>query len=95
MFQIYLIRHAETCRFSALEVGDYTTCDAHDVCRRCAEVVVPRSGSSPHFVELQQIRIHKHTQLSAVTKGRHATIGFGNSKGWAALSDDPPHSTRC
>jgi hypothetical protein len=27
---------------------------------------------------LQQIRIDEHTQLSAVTKGRHATIGLGN-----------------
>jgi hypothetical protein len=44
---------------------------------------------------LQQIRVHEHAQLCALTKGRHATIGFGNSKGWAALSDDPPHSTRC
>jgi hypothetical protein len=28
---------------------------------------------------LQQVRIHEHTQLSAVTKGGHAVIGLGNS----------------
>ncbi len=31
-----------------------------------------------HWVVLQQVRIHEYTQLSTVTKGRHATIGFGN-----------------
>jgi hypothetical protein len=27
---------------------------------------------------LQQIGINKHTQLRAVTKGRHAVFGLGN-----------------
>ncbi len=62
----------------ALEVDDHATGNAHDVIRISAEVIVPRSRSSPHFVVLQQVRINKDMQLSAVTKGRHATIGFGN-----------------
>ena len=56
----------------ALEVGDDTTSDSHDVIRVRAEVVVPRSRCSPHLVVLQQVRINEHTQLSAVTKGRQA-----------------------
>jgi hypothetical protein len=28
---------------------------------------------------LQQVRINEHAQLCAVTKGRHATFGLGNS----------------
>jgi hypothetical protein len=62
----------------ALEVGDNATGDSHDVIRVRAEVVVPRSRCSPHFVVLQQVRINKHTKLSAVTKGRHAKFGFSN-----------------
>jgi hypothetical protein len=27
---------------------------------------------------LQQVRINEHTQLSAVTKRRHAVVGLGN-----------------
>ena len=60
----------------AFEVGDNATSNAHDVSRRCTEVVVPRSRSSPHFVVLQQVRINEHTQLSCMTKGRHATVGL-------------------
>ena len=63
----------------ALEVGDDTTSNAHDVRRWSTEVVVPCFRSRPHFVVLQQVRIHEHTQLSAVTKGGHAVIGLGNS----------------
>jgi hypothetical protein len=63
----------------AFEVGDYTTGNTNNVSRRSTEVVVPCSRRSPHFVVLQQIRINKHAQLRAVTKGRHATIGLGNS----------------
>ena len=40
------------------------------------EHVVPRSCSSPHLVVLQQVGVYEHTQLSAVTKGGHATIGL-------------------
>jgi hypothetical protein len=57
MFQIYLIRHAETCRLSALQVSDNATRHTHDVCRCCTEVIVPRPRSSPHLVVLQQIGI--------------------------------------
>ena len=60
-----------------LQVGDHTTGYTHDVIRVRTEVVVPRSRCCPHFVVLQQIRIHEHTQLSAVTKGWHATDGVG------------------
>ena len=66
------------CYSPALQVGDHTTGDTHDVSRRSTEVVVPRSRCSPHFVVLQQVRVHEHTQLSAVTKRRHATFVFGN-----------------
>ena len=63
----------------ALEVGDDTTSNAHDVIRVRTEVVVPRSRCHPHLVALQQVRVDGHTQLCAVTKGRHATVGLGNS----------------
>ena len=62
----------------ALEVGDYSTSGAHDVIRVRTEVVVPRSRSSPHFVVLQQVQIHKLTQLSAVTEKRPAPVGLAN-----------------
>ena len=45
----------------AFEVGDYSTCNAHDVIRVRTKVVIPRSRSSPHFVVLQQVRINKYT----------------------------------
>ena len=45
----------------ALQVGDDTTGDAHDVIRVCTEVVVPRSSRGPHLVVLQQVRINEHT----------------------------------
>ena len=62
----------------ALQVGDHTTGNTHDVgwCR--TEVVVPRSRGRPHLVVLQQVRVHEHSQLSAVTEGRHAAFVFGN-----------------
>ena len=62
----------------ALEVGDHTASDTHDVIRVRTEVVIPRSSCGPHLVVLQQIRIDEHTQLSAVTKGRRAAFGLGN-----------------
>ena len=68
----------------AFQVSDNSTSNAHDVRRRSTEVVIPRSRSGPHFVVLQQIRIHEHTQLCAVTKGRYAKFGLSN-----------PSSTRC
>ena len=87
------MQRAQSCRScsrsrgrqsAALEVGDNTTSDTHDVIRVRTEVVVPCSRRCPHFVVLQQVRINKHTQLCAVTKGRHAAVGLGN-----------PSSTRC
>ena len=63
----------------AFEVGDNATSNAHDVSWRRTEVVIPHSRSCPHLVILQQVRINKHTQLCAVTKGRHAIIGLRNS----------------
>ena len=68
-------------RLGALQVGDNATGHAHDVIRVRTEVVIPRSCCRPHLVVLQQIRVHEHTQLCAVTKGRHATFVFGNPKG--------------
>ena len=62
----------------ALEVGDDATSNTHDVIRVRTEVVIPCSRCSPHFVVLQQVGINKHTQLSAVTKGRHAVFGLDN-----------------
>ena len=71
--------HSSRDLLGALEVGDNTASNAHDVVWVRAEVVIPRSSRSPHFVVLQQVGINEHTQLSAVTKGRHATIGLSNS----------------
>ena len=62
----------------ALKVSDHTASDANDVIRIRTEVVVPCSRCSPHLVVLQQVRINEHTQLSAVTKGRHAAFGLVN-----------------
>jgi hypothetical protein len=62
----------------ALQVGDDATGNTHDVRRRSTEVVVPRSRSSPYFVVLQQVWINKYSQLGCMTKGGHATVGFGN-----------------
>lgn len=59
----------------AFQVGDNTTGDTHDVIRVCTKVDMARYRCSPHFVVLQQVRINKHTQLSAVTKGRHTVVG--------------------
>ena len=58
---------------SSLQVGDHATGNTHNVSRCCTEVVVPRSRRGPHLVVLQQVRVHEHTQLSAVTEGGHAT----------------------
>ena len=71
-------------RLVPLEVSDDATSNTHDVIRVRTEVVVPRSRCSPHFAVLQQVRINKHAQLCAVTKGRHAAVGLGN-----------PSITRC
>ena len=71
--------HDSTVASAALEVGDHTTGNTNNVIRVRTEVVVPRSRSSPHLVVLQQVRINEHAQLCAVTKGRHAKFGLGNS----------------
>ena len=63
---------------SALQVGDDSPAGANKVVRCNREHVVPLAGRSPHLVVLQQVRINKHTKLSAVTKGGHATVGLGN-----------------
>jgi hypothetical protein len=42
------------------------------------EQIVPGSRSGPHLVVLHQNRINEHTQLSCMTKGRHASTGFVN-----------------
>ena len=74
-------RETTTCSqgSGAFQVGDHTTGNTNDVVRCRTKVVVPRSRGSPHLVVLQQVRINKHTQLCAVTKGRHAAVGLGNS----------------
>ena len=69
-------RKLAALELAALQIGDHTACNANDVIRIRTEVVIPRSGSSPHFVILQQIWINKHTQLSAVAEGRDATVGL-------------------
>jgi len=61
-----------------LQIGDYSACNANDVSWRRTEVVVPRSRSCPHFVELQQVRVNEHAQLSAVTERRNAKFGLSN-----------------
>ena len=67
--------YSEQC-LGALQVGDHTAGDAHDVVGVRAEVIVPRAGSGPHLVVLQQVRINRHAQLLGVIEGRHATIGL-------------------
>ena len=66
-------------RLMTLQVGNHTTGNTHDVSRCSTEVVIPSSRRSPHLVILQQVWINKHTQLSCMTKGRHAAVGLGNS----------------
>ena len=63
---------------NALQVGDHAAGNTHNVSRCCTEVVIPRSRSSPHLVVLQQVGVYENTQLSAVTKGRHAAFGLVN-----------------
>ena len=63
---------------NALQVGDHAAGNTHNVSRCCTEVVIPRSRSSPHLVVLQQVGVHEHTQLSAVTEWWHTIIGLGN-----------------
>ena len=63
---------------SSLQVGDHATGNTHDVSWCRTEVVIPRSRSRPHFVVLQQVRVHEHTKLSAVAKGRHTKSGIMN-----------------
>jgi len=76
---------------SSLQVGDHATGNTHNVSRCCTEVVVPRSRRGPHLVVLQQVRVHEHTQLSAVTEGGHAADGrtcFGSwGKKWPPSVD--------
>ena len=78
-------RKLAALELAARQVGDDATSDTHDVVRVCTEVVVPCSGSSPHFVVLQQVRIYEHTKLSVVTKGRHAAVVFGNPSDYNPL----------
>ena len=84
-----------TPRWLGPDVGGGAASDAHELIERRREDVVRMACSGPHFVVLQQVGVDEHAQLRRVTERWNATIGFGNSKGWAALSDDPPHSTRC
>ena len=61
------------------QVGDDTPAGVHQLVGLDTEHVVPRSRRRPHLGVLQQIRIDEHAQMSLVTEGRHATVGFGNS----------------
>ena len=51
--------------------------------RSSKEIVDSISPLGSHFetrfVVLQQVWFYKHAQLSSVTKGSHATFGFGNA----------------
>jgi hypothetical protein len=62
----------------ALEVSDDATGDTNYVSRCCTKVVVPCSRCGPYLVVLQQVGVDEHTQLCAVTKGRHAKFGLSN-----------------
>ena len=57
-----------------LQVGDYTTSNAHDVSRRRTEQVVPGARRSPHLVVLQQVRINEHTPLGCQTQRRRLAV---------------------
>jgi len=72
------LRSAGIQASALLQVGDRSSAGFHQLVRLDTEHVVPRARGRPHPVVLQQVRVHEHTQLSAVTKGRHATVGFGN-----------------
>jgi hypothetical protein len=71
MFQIYLIRSAETRRLGPFQVGNHTASNTNNVIRIRTKVVIPRSRRSPHLVVLQQVRVYEHTQLGCMTKERH------------------------
>jgi len=68
-----------TSALTPLDLHHHSTSNPHDICWCRTEVVVPGFRSGPHLVVLQQVRINKHTELSCMTKGRHATVGLGNS----------------
>jgi len=72
------MRSTETYRSGALQVGDHSTGDTHDVGWRRAEVVVPCSRCSSHFVVLQQVRLYEHAQWGRVTEGTRAALGLEN-----------------
>jgi len=44
--------------------------------------------NSPHLVVLQQVRVDKYPQLSAVTEQRNATTDIGNPTGKPVRGDD-------
>ena len=60
---------------ATFQVGNQRAAGANEVVRCDWEHVVPGSRRRPHFVVLQQVGVNEHTQLSCVTKRRHATDG--------------------
>ena len=64
----------------AIEVDNYSACNAHNVRRRSTKHVVPCSGSHPHFVVLQKVRVNEHAPSSAVIIGGHTAIGLSIQK---------------
>jgi hypothetical protein len=43
------------------------------------EYVIPRAGSCPHLVVLEEVWINKSPELGRQAERRHAVIGLGNS----------------
>jgi hypothetical protein len=67
-----------TSAFTPLDLYHHSTSNPHDICCCRTEVVVPCSRSKSHCVVIQKVRINELTQLSAVAKRRHATVGLNN-----------------
>ena len=59
---------------AALQVHDQALARLDQLVRFDAEHVMPRSGGSPHLVELQQVGVDEHPQMRLVTERRHTTV---------------------
>ena len=85
------MRSLDTRGLCTLQVGERSATRFHQFVGCDAEHVVPRSRRRPHLLELQQVGVDEHAQLSAVTKRGHAAIDFENLfTGWLAECDEVP-----
>ena len=61
-----------------LEVDNHRVTRSKEVVRCDREHVVPRPGSRPHLVVLQQVRVDEDAQGGAVAEQRHAVFVLMN-----------------